>query len=398
MTGWKARESVSQAGPSGDYRCAQVHKIALSASRDIPFNKLVLSALQRPPHQGRRLHRGARRGHRPAHPAAEPHRAARARRRRRRDRHVRDPGRRPPLPGAGPAGASRSAWPRPRRSPASSAKAASPRRTPWPRTSSARRCIRSTSSARFLRCARRASPRRRSPPPSSSPCGGEAAAAAGVGVAQAARRLRRGRPDPRPADGVHRQRRPRAPGAGVRPASQSYRAKPYAIRRMLTEGAVRAADKRALVHRRTPTRRRAARSCATCSRATTAAGCRTSALVDRLVAERLEREADTVRAEGWKWIEVAPDFAYGHTYRAAPAPRRDGAADRRGGSGAGRAAGEYDRLEETYAQVEELPEEIDQRCRDRNGARHASNDGPWRSIPRRSRAPARSSASTARAR
>ncbi len=37
-----------------------------------------------------------------------------------------------------------------------------------PRTSSARRCIRSTSSGPSWRCARRASPRRRSPPPSSS--------------------------------------------------------------------------------------------------------------------------------------------------------------------------------------------------------------------------------------
>src|SRR5208337_2780929 len=38
------------------------------------------------------------------------------------------------------------------------------------------------------------------------------------------------------------------------------------------------------------------------------------ALVDRLVAEKLEREADSIRAEGWKWIEIAPEFAYGHTY------------------------------------------------------------------------------------
>ena len=37
-------------------------------------------------------------------------------------------------------------------------------------------------------------------------------------------------------------------------------------------------------------------------------------LLDRLVAEKLEREAEAIRAEGWKWIEVAPDFPYGHTY------------------------------------------------------------------------------------
>ena len=30
-------------------------------------------------------------------------------------------------------------------------------------------------------------------------------------------------------------------------------------------------------------------------------------LIDRVLAEKLEREADAVRAEGWKWTEVAID-------------------------------------------------------------------------------------------
>ena len=25
-------------------------------------------------------------------------------------------------------------------------------------------------------------------------------------------------------------------------------------------------------------------------------------------------EAEAVRAEGWRWVEVAPDFPYGHTF------------------------------------------------------------------------------------
>jgi ParB family chromosome partitioning protein len=37
-------------------------------------------------------------------------------------------------------------------------------------------------------------------------------------------------------------------------------------------------------------------------------------LLDRLVAEKLEREAEVIRAEGWKWLEVATEFPYGHTY------------------------------------------------------------------------------------
>jgi hypothetical protein len=33
------------------------------------------------------------------------------------------------------------------------------------------------------------------------------------------------------------------------------------------------------------------------------------ALLNRLVAEKLEREADSIRAQGWKWVEIMPDVA-----------------------------------------------------------------------------------------
>ena len=35
------------------------------------------------------------------------------------------------------------------------------------------------------------------------------------------------------------------------------------------------------------------------------------ALLDALVRDKLAMEADTIRAEGWRWIEVHPEFAYG---------------------------------------------------------------------------------------
>jgi ParB family transcriptional regulator, chromosome partitioning protein len=34
------------------------------------------------------------------------------------------------------------------------------------------------------------------------------------------------------------------------------------------------------------------------------------ALLDRLSAAKLEAEAETVRAEGWKWVEIMPDASY----------------------------------------------------------------------------------------
>ena len=97
-----------------------------------------------------------------------------------------------------------------------------PRRTASPRTSSARRCIRSTSSAPSWRCARRASPRRRSPPRTScrSPW-----SSSGCGWPRSRPKLL----DVYAEDGMTldqlmaftRQRRPCAPGAGVRAASAS---------------------------------------------------------------------------------------------------------------------------------------------------------------------------------
>jgi ParB family chromosome partitioning protein len=37
-----------------------------------------------------------------------------------------------------------------------------------------------------------------------------------------------------------------------------------------------------------------------------------AALLDRLVVEKLQVEAETIRAEGWKWVEAANEFPYGH--------------------------------------------------------------------------------------
>ena len=140
----------------------------------------------------------------------------------------------------------------------------------------------------------------------------------------------------------------------------AYSREPYAIRRMLTEGAVRASDKRAQF----------------IGEAYEAIGGAVMrdlfqgddggwmtdvALVDRLVAERLEREADAVRAEGWKWIEVARDHPYGHTHglrqlRGDVVPL---SAEEEAARDALR--GEMEAMEVTYAQVEELPEEVDRR-------------------------------------
>ncbi len=84
------------------------------------------------------------------------------------------------------------------------------------------------------------------------------------------------------------------------------------------------------------------------------------ALLDSLVTEKLKREAENLSAEGWKWIAVAIDFPYGH----ANGLRRligeivtlteEEQATREA------VRSEYDRIEEQYAEADELPDEIDQ--------------------------------------
>ena len=143
--------------------------------------------------------------------------------------------------------------------------------------------------------------------------------------------------------------------------SQSYTREAYVIRRMLTEGAVRAADKRALFVGVEAYEEAGGPVMRDLFQGDDGGWLQDPALLDQLVAEKLQREAKTVAAEGWKWIEVAPDFAYGHHFglrqlrgdvvalTAEEEATRDALRE------------EYDRLEEEYADTEDLPEEIDRR-------------------------------------
>ena len=96
--------------------------------------------------------------------------------------------------------------------------------------------------------------------------------------------------------------------------SQSYAREPHVVRRMLTEGAVRAADKRAQFVGLDAYEEAGGVILHDLFQGDDGGWLQDVALVGRLVAEKLERDADAIRAEGWKWIEIAPDFPYGHTY------------------------------------------------------------------------------------
>jgi ParB family chromosome partitioning protein len=95
---------------------------------------------------------------------------------------------------------------------------------------------------------------------------------------------------------------------------RSHNKEPYYIRRLLTEGAVRASDKRAQFVGLEAYEAAGGDIIRDLFQQDDGGWLQEPMLLDRLVAEKLERAADTVRSEGWKWVEVAVDFPYGHIY------------------------------------------------------------------------------------
>jgi ParB family transcriptional regulator, chromosome partitioning protein len=143
--------------------------------------------------------------------------------------------------------------------------------------------------------------------------------------------------------------------------AKSYNKEPYYIRRQLTEGAVRAADKRAQFVGIDAYEAAGGVMIRDLFEHDDGGWLQDPALLDRLVIEKLKAEAEKLCTEGWKWIVVAPDFPYGHT---AGLRRLDGqTVDLTNEERASREAlrTELDRLEAEYAEADELPDEVDQR-------------------------------------
>ncbi len=87
--------------------------------------------------------------------------------------------------------------------------------------------------------------------------------------------------------------------------AHSHNREPYYIRRQLTEGAVRAADKRAQFVGIAAYEAAGGIVMRDLFEQDDGGWLQDAALLDRLVVEKLTAEAETIRAEGWKWIEVA---------------------------------------------------------------------------------------------
>ncbi len=141
----------------------------------------------------------------------------------------------------------------------------------------------------------------------------------------------------------------------------SWNKEPYAIRRMLTETSVRASDRRAVFVGVDAYEVAGGAVMRDLFHGDDGGWLDDPALLDRMVAEKLQAEAEALVTEGWKWIEVATDLPYGYSHglrRLAgdPTPMTEE-------ESAAHAAllAEYRGLEEEYSGQDEYPEEIDAR-------------------------------------
>ncbi len=158
--------------------------------------------------------------------------------------------------------------------------------------------------------------------------------------------------------------------------AQGYSKEPHLIRRMLTEGAVRAADKRAQFVGLDAYAEAGGVTLHDLFQGDDGGWLQDVGLLDMLVAEKLREQSEAISAEGWKWVEVAPDFPYGHTYglRHLRGEQPALTSDEQGSRDALQA--ELDGLEEIYAHAEELPDEVDERLGEIETAINALDDRP----------------------
>lgn len=141
----------------------------------------------------------------------------------------------------------------------------------------------------------------------------------------------------------------------------SWNKEPYAIRRMLTETSVRASDRRAVFVGVDAYEAAGGVVLRDLFQGDDGGWLEDPALLEQLVAEKLQAEAEALASEGWKWIEVATDLPYGYSHglrRLAGDPAL--MTDEESAAHASLLA-EYRALEEECADQDEYPEEIDAR-------------------------------------
>ena len=157
---------------------------------------------------------------------------------------------------------------------------------------------------------------------------------------------------------------------------RSYSQEPYQIRRMLTERTVRASDRRALFVGLDAYEQAGGIVMRDLFQQDDGGWLENVGLLDALVAEKLKAEAEKIAAEGWKWIEVNVDFPFGHTHqlRELEGTPTDLTAEEQATIGALKT--EHAKLEAEYENADELPDDVDARLGEIETALAAFEDRP----------------------
>lgn len=141
----------------------------------------------------------------------------------------------------------------------------------------------------------------------------------------------------------------------------SWNKEPFQIRRMLTETSVRVSDRRAIFVGVDAYEAAGGTMLHDLFQGDDGGWFEDPALLDRLVTEKLQAEAEMVAVEGWKWIEIALDLPYGYSHGLrslsgdpAPMTNEEGAAH-------AKLLAEYRAVEEEYAGQDDISDEIDTR-------------------------------------
>ena len=141
----------------------------------------------------------------------------------------------------------------------------------------------------------------------------------------------------------------------------SWNKEPYSIRGMLTETTVRASDRRAVFVGIEAYEAAGGTVMRDLFQGDDGGWLEDVDLLDRLVTEKLQAEAQALVAEGWKWIEVAVDLPYGFAHgprrlahELVPKSEADAAEH-------GRLLAEYRALEAEWSEQDEMPDEVDMR-------------------------------------
>jgi ParB family chromosome partitioning protein len=158
--------------------------------------------------------------------------------------------------------------------------------------------------------------------------------------------------------------------------SSSHMQEPYYIRRLLTETTVRADDRRAVYVGAEAYEAAGGVILRDLFEQDSGGWFQDAALLEQIVFDKLKVDADAIRAEGWRWVEAAISFPYGHTsgMRRIYAEPAELSAEEIARYDAVKA--EYDKLDADYAAAEEADEEIEKKLDQLGAELDAIDDRP----------------------